>query len=275
MMIKVNGAELCAETFGDRGDPPILLISGAAGSMDWWDGEFCRRLASAGRFVIRYDHRDTGQSTSYEAGKPGYTGLDLSEDPLRVLDALAIRAAHVAGVSMGGGIAQRIVMQHPDRVASLTLISTSPIGATGRELPPPQERIGGYQPAVDWDDREAVIEYFVEAEKVYGGSIPVDEARIRTIAGQVFDRTADMRASQNHWILEDGGEPVRWCPGEMSVPVLVIHGTEDPLFPLPHGEALAAEFPGAVLVTVERMGHQMPPPEVWPVIIPAMVRISA
>jgi len=276
MMIKVNGAELCAETFGERTDPAILLISGMGGSMDWWDGQFCERLAEAGRFVIRYDHRDTGQSTSYAAGKPGYTGMDLCHDAVAVLDGLDIQAAHVAGVSMGGGVAQEMAALYPERVAGLTLMSTTAITPSEVELPRPAARVARFSPEVDWDDRDAVVDYFVETEKVYGGSIPVDEERIRAIAGRVFDRTTDMKASQtNHSILSDGGEPVsRDALAHIKVPVLVIHGTEDPLFPLPHGQALAAAIPGARLVVVEGLGHQVPPPEVWPVVVPELVAIS-
>jgi pimeloyl-ACP methyl ester carboxylesterase len=114
------------ETFGDAGAPAILLISGAAASMDWWDAEFCRRLAAGGRFVIRYDHRDTGRSVGYPPGAPGYTGADLVGDAVGLIDALAGGRAHVVGLSMGGGIAQYLAIHHGDRVATLTLMSTSP-----------------------------------------------------------------------------------------------------------------------------------------------------
>lgn len=277
MMIKANGAELCVETFGERGDPALLLLSGFGGSMDWWDAELCRLLAAAGRLVIRYDYRDTGQSTSYEPGKPGYTGSDLSDDAAGVLDALGIQAAHVVGLSMGGGIAQRVIIEHPDRVATLTLISTTAITPSEMELPPPEARVSSFAPEVDWNDRDQVIRYFIEAEKAYGGSIPVDEGRIGAIAGRVFDRTSNMTAAQtNHAILADGGDPVpRDALSRIGVPVLVIHGTEDPLFPLPHGRALAAAIPGARLLIVEGLGHQMLPPEVWPVAVPALLEMSA
>ncbi|HEV8153247.1 MAG TPA: alpha/beta fold hydrolase, partial [Solirubrobacteraceae bacterium] len=100
-----GGAELCVETTGDPGAPPILLIAGASSSMDYWDEELCRRLAGRGRRVVRYDHRDTGRSTSYPAGAPGYTGADLTTDALAVLDGLGLDRAHLVGLSMGGGIA--------------------------------------------------------------------------------------------------------------------------------------------------------------------------
>ena len=123
-----DGVDLCVETFGDPADPTILLISGLTASMDWWDEEFCTRLADQERHVIRYDHRDTGESTSSPAGHPSYTGHDLATDTLRVLDACDVTTAHFVGVSAGGAMAQVVAAQHPQRVLTLTLIATSPAG---------------------------------------------------------------------------------------------------------------------------------------------------
>src|SRR5689334_23981272 len=127
-MVRANGVDLCVETFGEQGDPAILLIGGAAASMDYWDDRFCQLLAEGERFVIRYDSRDTGQSVSYPAGRPGYTLGDLMGDALGVLDAFGLVSAHVVGISMGGGIAQQLAVRYPGRLASLTLVSTSPGG---------------------------------------------------------------------------------------------------------------------------------------------------
>src|SRR3954447_10878682 len=112
-MVTVGDAELCVDTFGASSDPAVLLMGGATSSMDWWEEEFCERLAAAGRFVIRYDHRDTGQSTSYEPGSPGYTRNDLVADAVGLLDAYSLSAAHIVGLSMGGDIAQRLALGHP------------------------------------------------------------------------------------------------------------------------------------------------------------------
>src|SRR3954451_13586212 len=133
-MIETDGVRLCVETFGDPGDPPVVLVMGMAGSMLWWDEDFCRALAAGGRFVVRYDHRDTGRSTTYDPGRPGYGGDDLVADIGRVLDGLGLPAAHLVGVSMGGGLSQDFVLEHPERVRSLVLMSTSPVVA-GRDLP--------------------------------------------------------------------------------------------------------------------------------------------
>jgi pimeloyl-ACP methyl ester carboxylesterase len=133
--LTVRGVELCAETFGDPSAPPLLLIMGSGASMDWWEEDFCERLAAGGRFVVRYDHRDTGQSVTYPPGKPDYTGDDLMADAVGVLDALGLASAHVVGMSMGGALAQLVALDHPDRVASLTLISTSPAGRANPTCP--------------------------------------------------------------------------------------------------------------------------------------------
>ena len=143
MQIATNGAELCVDTFGDPAHPSVLLIMGSAGSMDRWEEPFCERLAAAGRYVIRYDHRDTGGSTTYPPGKPGYTSDELFADPLAILDHLGVERAHLVGLSMGGAIAQMIALEHPERVLSLTLMSTSPVGTGGAELPPMSDEMRG------------------------------------------------------------------------------------------------------------------------------------
>jgi pimeloyl-ACP methyl ester carboxylesterase len=117
--IEANGVDLCTEPFGDPDDPPVLLVMGVGGSMLWWEEGFCRLLAADGRFVIRYDHRDTGRSVTSEPGPPRYTGADLVADAVGVLDAYEIAAAHVVGVSAGGAFAQLLALGFPDRVLRL------------------------------------------------------------------------------------------------------------------------------------------------------------
>ena len=116
-IIRANGVDLCVQTFGDRADPPILLIMGGASSMDWWEDGFCERLMAGSRFVIRYDHRDTGRSVSYEPGAAPYSLRDLAEDDVGLLDAFGLESAHLVGMSVGGWIGQLVALDHPDRVA--------------------------------------------------------------------------------------------------------------------------------------------------------------
>lgn len=128
--VRVGPVELGVQGFGDRDAPPVLLINGIGASMDWWETDFCRALADGGRFVVRYDQRDTGRSTHYPPGRPGYGTDDLVDDAAGVLDGLGLPAAHVVGISMGGMVAQLLALAHPERVSSLVLMSTSPGPAT-------------------------------------------------------------------------------------------------------------------------------------------------
>jgi pimeloyl-ACP methyl ester carboxylesterase len=162
-IVRANGVELCTQPFGDPADPPVLLGMGTGASMLWWEEGFCRMLADCGRFVLRYDHRDTGRSVTYQPGRPGYTSADLVADAAGALDAYAIAAAHVVGVSAGGALAQLLALDHPDRVLSLVLISTSPATPGARGLPPPTEEFTRLVSTarVDWSDTESVIDYLV------------------------------------------------------------------------------------------------------------------
>jgi pimeloyl-ACP methyl ester carboxylesterase len=276
-MVAVNGVELCVEAFGDEHDPAVLLIAGGASSMLWWEEELCERLATGGRYVIRYDQRDTGRSVTYPAGAPEYTGDDLVADAAGVPAALGVERAHVVGMSMGGGVAQLLTLDHPDRVLSLTLVSTSP--GSGSDLPGMSAQLSAYfadpPPQPDWSDRDAAIDYLVEDERFYAApSQPFDEAERRELAGRSFDRSIDLAATMtNHFILEGGGS-WRERLGEIGVPTLVLHGTEDPLFPVGHGETLAREIPDARLVTVEQMGHELPR-RTWDVVVPAVLEHTA
>ena len=170
-MIEANGVELCTESFGRLADPPILLIMGIGASMLWWEEGICRLLAEGRRFVIRYDHRDTGRSVTYEPGRPPYTGADLVADAVGVLDAYGIAAAHVVGVSAGGAFAQLLALDYPDRVLSLVLISTSPATPGERGLPSATERYQQFvtSATVDWSDERSVIEYLVDYARVLAG----------------------------------------------------------------------------------------------------------
>ena len=256
-MIETDGVELCTESFGDPSDPPILLIMGTGASMLWWEEGFCRMLADGGRFVIRYDHRDTGRSVTYEPGRPGYTGADLVADAIGVLDAYEIPAAHVVGVSAGGAFAQLLALDFADRVLSLVLISTSPAISGERGLPQPTKEFARFVATVkvDWSDPDSVIEYLVAYSRVLaGGRRRFDEAAFRELARRDVERARDFAAAQNHDTLHDEERP-RDPLSLISAPTLVIHGTADPMFPVEHGEALAREIPGAGQLRLQRAGH--------------------
>ena len=286
--LDVPGARLCAETFGDPADPAILLIGGIAGAMDWWQDDFCRALADggtygSGRFVIRYDHRDTGRSQTDPPGAPSYTGDDLVLDPVRVLDALGIGRAHLVGVSMGGGIAQQVAIEQPGRVASLTLMSSSPLTTAGADgapdglpLPGPAPQIQADfrdpPPAPDWGDPDAVVRSLVAADRLYAGP-GYDEADTLAAARRVVARSIDPAAASNHFLVE--GAPVQGTLADITAPTLVLHGEDDPMFPPEHGRALAAAVRGARLVLLSGVGHQYPPRIAWGVVVPEILAITA
>lgn len=198
-LVEANGVRLCVQTFGSPTDPTVLLISGAGSSMDGWDEAFCARLAAGRRHVVRYDQRDTGRSVTSPAGAPDYTFSALIADAVGLLDTLGVDRAHLVGISMGGGLAQCLAVAHPDRVATLTLVSTSPAGPTGSELPPPSDELRAQfadpAPEPDWSDRAAVIAYMVEADRLFAGSAPFGEeeeaaARSRRAGPSTAPRTS-------------------------------------------------------------------------------------
>jgi len=256
-MIEANGVELCTEPFGDASDPPILLVMGVGASMLWWDERFCRMLADGARFVIRYDHRDTGRSVTYEPGRPRYTGADLVADAAGVLDAYRLASAHIVGVSAGGAFAQLLALDFADRVCSLVLISTSPATPGNRELPSPTEEFGRFVAVaeVDWSQPDSVIEYLVGYSRVLAGDQrPFDEDASRDLARREMERARNVAALQNHDAISDDDQP-REALSSITAPTLVIHGTADPMFPFAHGEALAHEIPRATLLPLEGAGH--------------------
>ena len=276
-MVAIGDVELCVEEFGDPADPTVLLVAGAAMSMDWWDADLCERIAAGGRRVVRYDHRDTGRSTTGPAGSPSYAADALDRDCMGLLEALG-SPVHLVGLSSGGGVAQGVALRRPDLVATLTLIATAPAGGVDwSTLPGPvpemAARFENPSPEPDWSDREAVIAWALDDQRAYAGSIPLDEQRTRELAGQVVDRSIDVAAADNHWIAinrgEEDAEPID--VHDLAVPTLVVHGTADPVFPLRHGEVLAEAIPGARLLVVEGMGHQVPPPSTWDLVVPALL----
>src|SRR5258705_9886487 len=205
VLLRANGVSLCVETFGAAGDPAILLVHGASASMLWWEEELCARIAAGGRYVIRFDNRDTGRSVSYPPGRPGYAMRDLAGDAVGILDALGIRRAHLVGRSMAGGIVTVAAWCHPARVASLTLISTTP-GGPG--LPPMLPAFVDYvgRGTPDPDDHAAVTGYVVGLMEVYCGGAPFDEPATRSLVARDIERTADIAACLvNHFVIDYGG----------------------------------------------------------------------
>jgi pimeloyl-ACP methyl ester carboxylesterase len=263
--------DIVSETFGSPKDPPILLIMGAMASMLWWPEAFCRQLAGRARFVIRYDNRDTGLSTKYLPGAPTYTFQDMVDDAARVLDEHGVAKAHVVGMSMGGMLAQSVALKYPERVGALTVISSSPLGVDTSGLPGTTEAYKEHSAQggdVDWSNRGQVIDFMIKDVRAIASTLhPFDEERMRAMIEADYDRSGGLASATNHFLLKGGG-PQRTVR-DLRAPLLVIHGTADPLFPIEHGEALAKAVPGARLVKIEGGGHELHRND-WPQIIEAI-----
>jgi pimeloyl-ACP methyl ester carboxylesterase len=278
VLLKVNGVELATEVLGDRSAPAIVLIHGAGNSLLVWEDEFVARLVDGGRCVVRFDSRDAGRSTGYPVGAPPYDLRDLVADVAALVAEVGSDRAHLVGMSQGAAIGQLMALDHPERVASLTLMAATPGGPghSNPDLPAMSAALrsvfAGEPEEPDWSDRTAVVDYLVDAERPFvASSRPFDEDGMRSMAERVFDRTTAIAAMLTNPFLMEAGDPWRHRLGQISVPTLVLHGTEDPLFPVAHGHALAAEIPGASIIELERTGHEVFPREQWDTVIPALL----
>lgn len=273
-MIHAGNAEICTQSFGDPADPAILLIMGAMASMLWWDEEFCRLIADRKRFVIRYDLRDTGRSTSYPPGAPPYTVNDLADDAMAVLDAYGIERAHLVGMSLGGMLAQVLALKCPSRVLSITMLASGPFVSDAPALPPIDQSILDYHASsetLDWSDEEAVVEYMVAGSRLLTGSAHTfDELAARDLARQEFRRAISIRSIMNYTSLGGGDEWINRLE-EITAPALVIQGTEDIVLPYAHGEFLAGKIRGARLLTLQGTGHELHRDD-WDTIVNAIVQ---
>ena len=271
--IEVGDVTLCYETFGDPSDPAMLLIMGLGTQMVGWHEDFCRRLASEGFHVIRFDNRDIGRSTHLRHLKPpttlqlltrsksaaGYTLDDMADDAAGLLEGLGIEAAHLVGASMGGMIAQTVAVRHPQRVLSLaSIMSTTGDPEVGRPTPEAMAVLMTRAPA----DREGYIRTTLEARAVIG-SRPPDRDRILDLAGRAYERGYHPEGTARQFAAAVASPDRTPELGGLDVPTVVIHGAEDPLIGPSGGEATAAAIPGAELLVIDGMGHDLPR-AVWP-----------
>lgn len=256
-----SDVSLAAQTFGAPEDPALLLIMGATASMLGWPDAFCVKLAEHGLFVIRFDHRDTGQSTTVPPGKASYVVEDLAADAIAVLDGYGIERAHVLGMSLGGLIGQMIALDHPHRVRTLTLFASEPLGWDGEPLPHISpvflEHFAGIQ-TLDWSDSAAISDFLATSERLSAGvAHQYNDGAVRARVSQVLARTESPASMFNHAMMtvrQDWTSRFR----EISVPVLVIHGEEDPILPVENGLAIAAGIDGAVFAGLAGVGHEIP-----------------
>ena len=252
---------LATESFGAAGNPVLVLIMGATASMLGWPDALCHALANRGLHVLRFDHQDTGQSTTVPPGEATYSVEDMAEDVLAIMAGYGVERAHLAGMSLGGYIAQIVALQHPGRVASVTLIASEPLGWDGEPLPQISEEFLGHFAALgslDWSHRDAAADFLVESERLCVGSgAPFDAAAAKAIALRVLERSDSPASIFNHGSLTTRQD---WTGRfrDIDCPVLVIHGDEDPILPVENGRAIASGIPGARLEVLPGVGHELP-----------------
>ncbi|WP_375687643.1 alpha/beta fold hydrolase [Pseudooceanicola sp. LIPI14-2-Ac024] len=271
--IRSGEVTIATESFGDPADPPVVLVMGATASMLGWPEPFCMALSHRDRFVIRYDHRDTGQSTTVAPGAADYAVEDMVADLFAVLDGYGLAAAHLVGMSLGGYIAQMAALTDPDRVLSLTLLASEPLGWDGEPLPhiAPAflDHFAGFA-TLDWSNRDAVAAFLLEIDRLSAGSAyPFDGAAASERIGAVIDRAGNLPAMFNHGTVatrEDWTGRFR----DIRQPVLVVHGAEDPILPPDNGRALAEGIAIARLLLMPGLGHELPAQ-----VLPSLVELIA
>jgi len=287
--VQANGIRIEYDTFGRRDDRTLLLVMGLGAQMIHWRSEFCQQLADAGHFVIRYDNRDTGLSTKFDAagvpdmaaivaqmaeGKPfktPYTLLDMADDGFGVLDALDVSAAHICGASMGGMIVQAMAIRNRGRVKSLTSIMST----TGnRELPPAKPEAMAALMSPPGTTREEVVERSISVSKVIGSpGYPADPAEVRDRALEAYERAHYPVgvARQMAAVASDGSR--KEALAKLDVPALVIHGKADPLVPVEGGIDTHEALRGSRLMVIDGMGHDLPK-QVWPQVVAGITRLT-
>ena len=285
--VKANNIDICYDTFGDKSKPTILLIQGFASQMIIWKEEFCRDLASKGFLVIRFDNRDIGLSTKMENlpvpnplsilaslqkgehPEVPYKLSDMAKDAVGLLDALQIQSVHIVGISMGGMIAQTIAIEHPERVKTLTSLSSTTSNPKLPQAKPEVQKILIIPPPTD---REKFIEGQLKIFKVlHGPRYSFPEEFIRERSAKVFDRNFYPTGSSRQFAAIFGSGSRNKALANLQIPTLVIHGDADPLIPVEGGKDTANAIPGAELIIIEGMGHTIPD-EVRPQIIDAIVK---
>lgn len=236
---------------------------GATASMLGWPDAFCMALADRGLYVIRFDHRDTGQSTTAPPGEADYAVEDMAGDVIGIMDAYRLETAHILGMSLGGLIAQMLALEHSDRVRSLTLIACEPLGWDGPPLPHISdiflEHFSGLG-TLDWSSEAAVTEFLLNSARLCAGSGQVfDEKPFRAQIAQILARTDSPASMFNHAGLDLRKD---WTGRfrDISAPVLVLHGEEDPILPVDNGRAIASGIKGARLIVMPGVGHELPAP---------------
>ena len=283
---RANGIDIAYETFGHTESTPIVLIMGLGSQMVSWPSVFCRKLATAGHFVIRFDNRDVGRSTRMDtagipdigrmiaekkAGKPlhpPYTLYDMAMDTAGLMDAMNIPKAHICGISMGGFIAQILAIECPERMLSLISMASS-TGAA--DLPPAQPGVMEAMLTPVPTERSAYIRHMADTHRRFaGGSEKFDASVIEEISARAFDRGSYPAGTARHYAAIVSAESRQRALAGVTIPILVVHGDADTLLTLEHGQATADAVPGAVFSVICGLGHGMAYPLLWDGIVAAI-----
>lgn len=261
---RANGVTLGVEDFGDSGGRLILCVGGP--TMLSWPDAVCAALARGGRHVVRYDLRDAGASTTGDLEAPAYTLRDLAADAAALVRAIGGAPAHLAGIGVGGMVAQVAALDHPEEFSALTVVGARPVapGPVDDDLPDHDEATMGElfsRSMPDWSDRDEVVAFAAGAAVILGN----DPTTGGSLAGRIWDRTrpaepARHLADQLGTVFARLDCTPRWRErlGDITVPTLVVHGRRDPFFPLGNGEALSREVPGARLLVLDDASTAIP-----------------
>jgi pimeloyl-ACP methyl ester carboxylesterase len=262
--VTANEVDLGIEFFG-ADDAPLVLLAGGTTMLSWPDA-LCERLAAGGRRVARYDLRDSGGSTTADPEAPAYSLRDLAADAAALVDVLGGGSTQLAGIGVGGMVAQVAALDHPGAFSALTLVGTRAVapGPPDDDLPDHDDATMSRlfaRPMPDWTDRAAVAEFAAAGAEIRGD----DPAAARSIAGRIWDRTPGTTpslqlANQLGLVFSKLDCTPRWRERlpEIAVPTLVVHGRRDPFFPVGNGEAIAREIPGARLLVLETAAMGIP-----------------
>lgn len=273
--IKIDNTTICYKAFGNPKHPCIILIMGIEGQLINWPEELTQGLANQGFYVITFDNRDVGLSSYYDQletpdifsaitdlqqGKifrPPYTLNDMTSDIIKLMDSLQINKAHIAGISMGGMLAQIFALEYPTRVLSLIVIATT---SGDPDLPSAKPAVMNYffKPKKPVEDIETYVSSKINLYKIYNHPDHFNEEKIRKLAVQAYQRAYHPQGFKRHLLAMIVAEPRGAKLKQLKIPSLIIHGDYDPVFPIEHGQQLAQCLLNSQLVIIKKMGHGLP-----------------
>ncbi len=260
-----NGdCELFYETFGERTDPALLMVNGLGSQCVNYQDAWCEMFAAEGLYVIRFDNRDVGLSTSFSDAPVGEAGNayvvdDMAADAVAVLDAEGIDQAHVMGLSMGGMIVQTMAIEHSERMLSMTSVMSSTGEPEFGQSTPSAFALLTAAPATDL---ESHVRSWIDGLREWGSPEYFDETRLRADAERAFERSFRPDGSGRQFMAIRASKPRADKLRSVTVPTLVMHGSADTLITPGGGERTAELIPGARFVLIEGMGHDYPP-QLW------------